>query len=41
MLSLVHFLSKATYKAVNDGIGYVTDLFFPTEGVHEDNNVNF
>lgn len=41
MLSLVHFLSKVTHEAVNDGIEYITDLIFPTEVMHEDNNVNF
>ena len=41
MLSLVHFLSKVTYEVVNDGLGYITDLFFPTEEIYEDNNVNF
>ena len=34
-------MSKAAYKVVNDGLGYVTNFFFPTEEVHEDNNVNF
>jgi hypothetical protein len=40
MLSLIHFLSKVTYEAVNDGVGYIND-FFPTEGISEDNNINF
>ena len=41
MLSLIHFSSKVAHEAVNDGIGYITDLIFPTEGISQDNNINF
>ena len=41
VLSLVHFLSKITYEAVNNGLEYLTNLIFAIEALYEDSNISF